>query len=275
MKKTFLILFAAILALTVQTGRGQSTNSAADELHALVAKVNAKLQAGKTTEADLSGELKQFDALIAEHKGEKTDDVAAILYMKANLYLQVLDEPEKGAALIRQIKTDFPDTKFAAHADEILANIQKQIAAKKIQDALQAGTTFPDFNEKDLDGKPLSVAAFKGKVVLVDFWATWCPPCRAEMPNVIRAYEKYHDQGFEIIGVSLDQDRSQLADFIKTQKMPWPEYFDGLGWGNKLAAKYGIMAIPANVLIDANGKIIGKDLYGDDLANAVAKAIKS
>jgi thiol-disulfide isomerase/thioredoxin len=99
----------------------------------------------------------------------------------------------------------------------------------KLQAGLKPGVVFPDFNEKDLAGEPLSIAKFKGKVVLVDFWATWCGPCRGELPNVLAAYKKYHDKGFEIIGISLDRDENALKSFIKENGMVWPQYFDGLG----------------------------------------------
>ena len=104
-----------------------------------------------------------------------------------------------------------------------------------------------------------------GKVVLVDFWATWCPPCVAEMPNVIAAYNQYHDQGFEIIGISLDQDKDALLAFTKENKMPWPQYFDGKGWSNEIAGQYGIRGIPATFLIGKDGKIAATDLRGPAL----------
>jgi thiol-disulfide isomerase/thioredoxin len=239
----------------------------------LVAQVQAKLRDGKQSESDFTAELKSFDNLLAKHKSEKTDAVAQILMLKAMLYLQVFDNPEKGAEFIRQVKRDFPHTQTGQRADQALASIEKQAAAKKLQNGLAPGTKFPDFNETDLSGRPLSIASLKGKVVLIDFWATWCGPCRAELPNVIQTYAKHHAKGFEIIGVSLDQDKAKLENFTKQNKMTWPQYFDGEGWGNKLAVKYGIQSIPATFLLDGNGKIIGKDLRGAELEAAVTKAL--
>jgi thiol-disulfide isomerase/thioredoxin len=126
-----------------------------------------------------------------------------------------------------------------------------------------------------MTGKPLSIANYKGKVVLLDFWATWCPPCRAELPNVLKTYKEYHAQGFEIIGISLDrdQDREKLTSFLEEKNMTWPQFFDGNYWKNKLAVKYGVNSIPATYLLDGQGTIIGKDLRGEELDKAVAKAV--
>ncbi|HWI56494.1 MAG TPA: TlpA disulfide reductase family protein [Bacillota bacterium] len=267
------VLLAFALCFFGQRGLAADTNAASAELKDLVTKVQAKLKEGKKTEADLAPELKEFDTLLAKHKEEKTDDVAHILFMKAMLYLQVLDDPQKGAEAIQQLKRDFPNTKPGQNADKILASIKQQEEAKKIQTTLVAGAQFPDFNEKDLDGKPLSIASYKGKVVLLDFWATWCGPCVRELPNVQKTYEKHHPKGFEIIGISLDEDEQKLKGFIKEKNMPWRQYFDGKGWENKLAAQYGVKSIPATYLLDGEGKIIAKDLRGEDLDQAVAKAL--
>jgi thiol-disulfide isomerase/thioredoxin len=150
---------------------------------------------------------------------------------------------------------------------------EKQKAAAQIQSSLVVGAAFPDFAVKDASGQPLAIANFKGKVVLIDFWATWCGPCRGEIPNVVATYQEYHDQGFAIIGVSLDQDRQKMLDYTKKMNMTWPQFFDGQGWGNELAVKFGIESIPATFLLNGNGKIIGRDLRGDELTQAVAKAL--
>lgn len=271
--KLLALLSALSLLLSPRCGIAAETGDAAAELKTLIAQVRTDLQAGKKTEKDLDGDLKEFDALLAKHKDEKTDDVANILNMKAMLYLEVFDNEEKGVELVKQLKRDFPETKAGKHADDMLESIKHQAEGKKIQRTLVEGSKFPDFNEKDVAGKPLSVANYKGKVVLIDFWATWCGPCVHELPNVIKTYEKHHAKGFEIIGVSLDQDEKKLTNFTKEKNMTWQQYFDGKGWQNKLAAKYGVTSIPATYLLDADGKIIGNGLRGEELESAVAKAL--
>jgi thiol-disulfide isomerase/thioredoxin len=271
------ILTAAALLAAVSLN-AQTTNrpvsSMDPELQTIVQSIQEKLKEGKSTEADLAANLASFDQLLAKHAGEQTEAVAQILYMKAMLYLQVLDNADKGKELITKLKTDYPNTQFGKKADSMLQMIEKQAGAKKIQASLKTGAAFPDFNVKDLSGQPLSVGAFKGKVVLIDFWATWCGPCRAELPNVIATYKKYQPKGFEVIGISLDSDREKLDAYLKKQDgMTWPQFFDGQGWSNELAQKYGVESIPFTVLVGPDGKIIGTDLRGEKLEAAVAAAV--
>jgi peroxiredoxin len=276
MKNRSLLLLVLIAMLQwLHPAIGQEATSAESELKALVSKVKDRLHEGKRTEAELAPELKEFDALIAKYKPLKADDAAQILLIKAMLFLEVLDNSQKGTELVQQLKTDYPDTTPGKSADAILKNIQQQEADKQIQRSLVIGAKFPDFDEQDIAGKPLSVSSYKGKVVLIDFWATWCAPCVYELPNVIKAYEKYHDKGFEIIGVSMDQDKEKegLKTYTKNKNMTWQQYSDGKGWGNKLAQRYGIASIPATFLLDGDGKIIARDLRGDALDEAINKAL--
>jgi len=263
-------LVAAVILLTGSSLFAAGTNDPTAELKTLVAKIKADVQSGKTTESALGDDLKQFDVLLAEHQGEKTDAVARILFMKAMLYSQVLQNTVKADEFMQQLKSDFQGTHLVAALEQQEA---MEAAAKTTQDSLAVGAKFPDFSEKDVDGKTLSVADHKGKVLLIDFWATWCPPCRAEIPNVVATYKKYHDRGFDIIGVSLDQDQGKLLSYIKEHEMAWPQFFDGQGWQNKLAVKYGIQSIPATYLLDGNGVIIASDVRGEALEQAVSTAL--
>jgi peroxiredoxin len=244
------------------------------ELNEIIARVIARLDQGKSTEADLAGNLEEYDALYARHKGERSAAVIQIMLAKANLYTQVLNDPEKAIGTLRQIQHDFPGIQINGNTDDLIATLQDMAAVQKIQSSLVVGAPFPNFNEMDIDGKPLSVANYRGRVVLIDFWATWCPRCVIELPNIMAAYKKHQDQGFEVIGISLDDDRQQLEKFLRVNNgMTWPQYNDGLFWKTKLAVKYGIQKLPSNFLLDGSGNIIGKDLMGNELEAAVAKAL--
>lgn len=284
-KLSALLVAAALLSPAFLHAQGTETNKTTapskptvsavqTELSAIVKSVSSKMQEkkGKVEASDLQDELKAFDALLAKHTGEKTDEVANVALMKARLYSQVLKDKATADKLIEQFKTDYKDTKVAAN---FVKQEAAQAAAEKAQEAVSSGKVFPDFDEKDIAGNPLSVGNYKGKVVLVDFWATWCGPCVGELPNVIETYKKYHTQGFEIIGISLDSDRSKLDAFLKKNEgVTWQQYFDGLGWQNKLAEKYGVRSIPFTVLVGPDGKVIDNGLRGEALGEAVEKALK-
>ena len=122
------------------------------------------------------------------------------------------------------------------------------------------------------DGTEVDFAKLRGKVVLVDFWATWCGPCVAEVPSVVATYNKLHEKGFEIIGISLDQDKSKLDAFVKDKAMPWRQFFDGKGWQNEIAQKFGINSIPAMWLIDKKGMVVSTNAR-EGLAVKVEKAL--
>ena len=128
-----------------------------------------------------------------------------------------------------------------------------------------------------LNGQPFDQKSLAGKVVLVDFWATWCGPCVAEIPNVLAQYEKYHDKGFEVVGISLDEDRETLAKFVTDQKIPWPILYEkpgGEGWRHPLATYYGISGIPTVILIGRDGNVVTLNARGEKLGEALDKLFK-
>ena len=134
-----------------------------------------------------------------------------------------------------------------------------------------------EINGTLLNGKPFDQKTLAGKVVLVDFWATWCGPCVAEIPNVLEQYEKYHKDGFEVVGISLDQEREALEKFVTDQKLPWPILFEepkGDGWQHPLATFYGISGIPTVVLIGRDGNVITLDARGEKLGERLDAIFK-
>lgn len=143
-----------------------------------------------------------------------------------------------------------------------------------IAEKLQPGLPAPDFSQTDTSGHPVSLSALKGKYVLVDFWASWCGPCRAENPNVVKAFNRYKDKGFTVLGVSLDDNRSNWLKAIQQDKLRWTQVSDLNGWKNAVAKQYGIQAIPSNFLLDRDGKILARNLRGDDLDKKLADIFK-
>jgi thiol-disulfide isomerase/thioredoxin len=138
---------------------------------------------------------------------------------------------------------------------------------------LKVGSPPIGFQVTTIKGERLSLEQYKGKVVLLDFWATWCVPCRQEMPNVINVYEKYNKKGFEIVGISLDRSRDDLDRYLDKYDVEWPQYFDGKFWKNDVATLYGIQSIPATFLIDKKGLIRYKSLRGRQLQSAVEELL--
>lgn len=144
----------------------------------------------------------------------------------------------------------------------------------QILKSVEVGQPAIDFTMNDSTGKPVSLSSFKGKILLVDFWASWCSPCRAENPNVVKAFNEFNKKGFDILGVSFDTDKVKWMKATRDDKLLWNHVSDLQGWGNAAGKLYGIMSIPANVLLDKDGKIIAKNLRGEDLHAKLAELLK-
>ena len=138
----------------------------------------------------------------------------------------------------------------------------------------EVGSAAPDFTITNSAGETIRLSDLKGKIVLVDFWASWCGPCRAENPNVVNAYEKYKNKNFTILGVSLDDNKANWMEAIKADKLNWLQISDLKKWESVAVNAYQIDGIPFNVLLDPEGKIVATDLRGDALQNTLSTLLK-
>jgi peroxiredoxin len=167
--------------------------------------------------------------------------------------------------------------------DGLSVAARNSAAGKAFQEKLtiaentQIGKDAMDFTQNDTLGHPVSLASFRGKYVLLDFWASWCGPCRMENPNVVKVYEKFHAKGFDILGVSLDRsvDKEKWLKAIHDDRLAWTQVSDLGFWNNAVAREYGITSIPQNFLIDPQGKIVGKNLRGKELEKKLSEIFKN
>ncbi|MCO4293734.1 AhpC/TSA family protein [Solitalea sp. MAHUQ-68] len=213
----------------------------------------------------------QFDAIDAEKN--KTTEAFAASHTKSFVtpFLLVQNVGDENAAQYSKIYDQFaPQVKESAPAK----SLKKRIDILSKTAVGQQGTMF---TAKTPEGTDLSLKELlgKGKYTMLDFWASWCGPCRAENPNVVKLYEKYHAKGFNILGVSLDRDEKKWKDAIAADNLTWNHVSDLKYWQSEYAAMYGVQAIPATFLLDANGKIIAKNLRGEELAKKLEELLGS
>lgn len=171
-------------------------------------------------------------------------------------------EAEGIAELKKYVELE-PDSPNAESARDVITN--PKLAKAKIA---------TDFKVKGTDGKELSLRNLRGKVVLLDFWASWCGPCRVEMPAVKRVWQKYGGDKFVIVGINMDRTKEAFESYVKSEGLTWPQYYDGQVWNNKITQLYGVKGIPYTVLIDKDGAIRAVSLRGNQLYNKIADLVK-
>ncbi len=217
--------------------------------------------------SDYDGAVKLLNEFIGKADDSEREKVAYAYFYLAESYkgLGKYDDSESSYKTVLSRYSDV-NSRLTQYAQSNLAGLS---AERKVA----VGSEPIAFNVKSIKGETLSPSKYKGKVLLIDFWATWCGPCIAEMPNVKGIYGKYHDDGFEIVGISLDQSRDKLDAYLKQQKIEWPQYFDGKWWNNDVARMYGVQSIPTTLLVDRHGKIRYKSLRGKQLEMAVKQLL--
>jgi len=191
--------------------------------------------------------------------------------------LNAMSKDSAHAALVTALlPTLSPALRNSPLAEEIRTKIRQDALGIKAETALKVGRMAPNFTQATPDGRQVSLTDYRGKYVLVDFWASWCGPCRQENPNLTKAYNEYKDKNFDVLSVSLDEagDRAKWVKAIQDDRLPWTQVAELKGWQGKAATAYFIKFIPQNFLVDPTGKIIAMNLSGDALPEALARLVK-
>ncbi|MNK08671.1 Thiol-disulfide oxidoreductase ResA [compost metagenome] len=255
-------------------------------------KLNASLKSFTDQEKALNDEYAKYT------KEQKEDNAVmdaligkfnVLREQKTPVYLKFIKENPKSYISLIQLNSLASNDKAVGEAEKLYATLSPELKATKVGQAIPVtidatkktavGVMAMDFTQNDADGKPVKLSDFKGKYVLVDFWAAWCGPCRQENPNVVEAFQKFKDKNFTVLGVSLDggttrTTKEQWLKAVEDDKLTWTHVSDLQGWNNEVSKAWGIRSIPANFLIDPAGKIVAKDLRGGALHTKLAEVLE-
>lgn len=255
---------------------GSALNKANQELEAAVRPFDDQVRAAEAAYLSLPKEQRTEQAMNNLEKKENSIEA------EQKVVLEKFIKSHPGTLVsLDALKTYggyFPEaTQVGPLFNRLSGKVKNSAAGKEYNKLLDSwkltalGATAPQFSQNDKDGNAVNLASFKGKYVLVDFWASWCGPCRRENPNVVKAYNRFKGQNFTILGVSLDSKRESWLKAVADDHLDWTQVSDLKYWKNAVAAQYGVRAIPQNFLLDPNGKIIAKNLSGDALSAKLAE----
>jgi len=236
---------------------------------ALTKAVNIDFNRGTPEQQKDTAYMKAVDLRFRRNIQNRTDKQFQFAKEHPNSYfaLVALSEAAGSKVDVGKVEPVFNALNKAYRETDMGKELAQRIAASGIT---AVGNVAPLFTQNNVVGKPVSLASLKGKVVLVEFWASWCSPCRAENPNLVKQYQTYKDKGFEIISVSLDNVKERWLEAIEKDGLDWIHVSDLKGWNNEVGRLYGVRAVPASFLVDAQGKIIGNGLRGEPLNKKLA-----